>query len=306
MPAWRRWLPLSAWVVGKAEIVVTGQVDDLVPVVVANRCLLVVEDAELEVRALGSQVFKRGGEMGKLWALDELSHVDAPGVIDAGPTQEHSAAAEWPFGRHCVKERTERWPWCTPAGYNKGLRRGKRRVAAGRMCSHSGELEQVHVRGLNCRSLRLQSAAGLGLVLAMATLPLAAAAQRIATYTTMNVETSDQGGYTKATASVAVTAADGQPATGTVVINDGDRELAEAALNSQGQATAVVSLSGGDHALSAIYVGDASHLSSASVTNDVSAQASSTPDFTLSLTPVPPSTLPLTVTAAGQAPLPSP
>ena len=132
-----------------------------------------------------------------------------------------------------------------------------------------------------------------------ATLPLAAAAQRIATYTTMNVETSDQGGHTQATASVAVTAADGQPATGTVLINDGDRELAEAALNNQGQATAVVSLSGGDHALSAIYAGDASHLSSASVTNDVSAQASSTPDFTLSLTPVPPSTLPLTVTAGG-------
>lgn len=113
----------------------------------------------------------------------------------------------------------------------------------------------------------------------------------------MNVETSDQGGHPHATASVAVTAEDGQPATGTVLIDDGDRELAEAALNSQGQATAVVSLSGGDHVLSAVYAGDASHLSSTSVASDVSAQVSSTPDFTLTLTAVPPSTLPLTVTA---------
>ena len=115
----------------------------------------------------------------------------------------------------------------------------------------------------------------------------------------MNVETSDQGGHTQATAAVAVTGADGLPATGTVLIKDGDRELAEAALNGEGQATAVVSLAGGDHALRASVRRRRVAPDSASVTSDVTAQASSTPNFTISLAAVAPSTLPLTVTAGG-------
>ena len=42
-------------VVGQAQVVVAGQVDDFAPVVVADRGLLVVEDAELEVGALGAE-----------------------------------------------------------------------------------------------------------------------------------------------------------------------------------------------------------------------------------------------------------
>jgi hypothetical protein len=136
--------------------------------------------------------------------------------------------------------------------------------------------------------------------MALAVLPAAAAAQQIATHTYLTVETSEQGGHTQATAKVAVTGADGLPASGVVIIDDGDRELAEAALNNAGEATPVLSLAGGDHALRAVYAGDASHLSSASVASNVSAQTSSTPNFALSLAPVPPSTLPLTLTA-GQA-----
>ncbi len=116
----------------------------------------------------------------------------------------------------------------------------------------------------------------------------------------MTVETSDRGGNTQAIARVAVTGADGLPASGAVVIDDGDRELAEAVLNSAGEATPVLSLAGGDHALRAVYTGDVTHLSSASITSNVSAQTSSTPNFTITLSPVAPSTLPLTLTA-GQA-----
>lgn len=155
------------------------------------------------------------------------------------------------------------------------------------------------MRGLNGRSVRLELVAGLGIALALAVLPAAAAAQQIATHTALTVETSEQGGHTQATATVAVTAADGVPASGAVVIEDGDRELAEAALNGVGVAAPVLSLAGGDHALRAVYAGDASHLGSASATSDVTGQTSSTPNFTLSLTPVAPSALPLTLTAGN-------
>ena len=155
------------------------------------------------------------------------------------------------------------------------------------------------MRGLNCRYLRLDLVAGLGIALALALLPAAAAAQQIATHTTLTVETSEQSGHTQATATVAVTAADGLPASGVVVIEDGDRELAEAVLNAQGVASPVFSLPAGDHDLRAVYAGDASHLSSASATSNVTAQASSTPSFSLSLAPVAPSTLPLTLTAGN-------
>ncbi len=140
--------------------------------------------------------------------------------------------------------------------------------------------------------------------MALAVLPAAAqqiaATQRVTTHTVLAVQTTEQGGHTQATASVAVTGADGLPASGVIIIEDGNRELAEAALNSTGEATPAFSLAGGDHALRAVYSGDGSHLSSDSATSDVSAVTSATPSFTLSLAPVAPSTLPLTLTA-GQA-----
>jgi Big-like domain-containing protein len=161
-------------------------------------------------------------------------------------------------------------------------------------------LEQVQVRGLIRRFLRPEFVAGLGIAMALAVLPAAASAQQITTHTVLTVKTTEQGGHTQATASVAVAGSDGLPASGVVLIEDGDRELAEAALDSAGEAAPAFSLAGGDHALRAVYVGDGSHLSSASASSDVSTQTSSTPSFTLSLSPVAPSTLPLTLTA-GQA-----
>jgi hypothetical protein len=167
------------------------------------------------------------------------------------------------------------------------------------MRDHSGELEPVQVRGLNRRFLRHDRVAGLGIALALAVLPAAVPAQQMATHTALTVETADQAGQTQATAMVAVTGADNLPASGVVAIEDGNRELAEAVLNAQGVASPVLTLSAGDHNLRAVYSGDASHLSSASATTEATAEASSTPGFSLVLTPVAPSTLPLTLTAGN-------
>ena len=65
------------------------------------------------------------------------------------------------------------------------------------MRDSSEDLEQVQVRGMNRRSLRLEWVAGLGAALAMLVLTVAAAsAQSVATETSMSVMTSDQGGQT--------------------------------------------------------------------------------------------------------------
>ncbi|MGB7264668.1 MAG: Ig-like domain-containing protein [Terracidiphilus sp.] len=150
---------------------------------------------------------------------------------------------------------------------------------------------------MNCRGLRLEWVAGLAMALA---LPVSqAAAPAIATQTSLNVQTSDLSGHTQANASITVTGVDGTPASGVVIVEDGTRQLAEAALNGDGQATAAISLPAGNHSLRAVYVGDASHLQSTSVTSNVTGQASSTPNFAVTLAAVAPSTLPLSVAAGG-------
>lgn len=151
------------------------------------------------------------------------------------------------------------------------------------------------MRGMICRGLRREWAAGLALALTLAALP-AAAAPGIATQTSLNVQTSDQSGHTQATAAISVMGVDGTPASGAVLLEDGSRQLAEVLLNSNGQATAQVSLPAGDHALQAVYTGDAAHLKSSSITSNVTGQASSTPGFAITLAPVSPSSLPLAVT----------
>jgi Bacterial Ig-like domain (group 3) len=144
-----------------------------------------------------------------------------------------------------------------------------------------------------CRGLRLQLFAALGMALAV----LPAAAQQLSSQTALNVETRDVAGRTQATASIAVTGADGLAASGVVSIVDGGRTLAQVALDADGKATAIFSLSAGDHALRASYLGDASHRASLSPASEATGQTSSTPNFAVSIAPVAPSTLPLTVTA---------
>ncbi len=94
-----------------------------------------------------------------------------------------------------------------------------------------------------------------------------------------------------------VTDANGQPATGAVIIDDGNKQAAEVLLNGSGQATSAVVLLAGQHTLRAVYAGDTAHLGSASLTSNVTGQTSSTPNFTISLAAVAPSTLPLSISA---------
>lgn len=154
--------------------------------------------------------------------------------------------------------------------------------------------------GMNRRGLRLEMVAGLGAALALFVLPVAAAsAQSVATQTSMNVTTSDQGGETKAAVLMNVAGADGLPATGAVTVVEGERQLAQVALNASGQAYTVLTVPGGEHSLRAVYSGDATHLASTSVSTNVQSLASTTPSFQLTLAPVAPSALPLVLTAGN-------
>jgi hypothetical protein len=90
------------------------------------------------------------------------------------------------------------------------------------------------------------------------------------------------------------------PARGVVSLEEGSRILAQAALNSVGQANAALSLAAGAHALRAVYLGDATHQASVSQASQVHTEVAATPNFQISVAAVAPATLPLTLTA-GQA-----
>lgn len=119
----------------------------------------------------------------------------------------------------------------------------------------------------------------------------------ISTETSLSVTQSEQGGQTRAVAQVSVTGADGMPATGSIAILEGSKELAGVVLNATGQATSQLTLPGGVHNLRAVYSGDAAHGASASLLTTVQAGTSTTPTFSLSLAPVAPSAIPLVLTA---------
>jgi hypothetical protein len=166
-------------------------------------------------------------------------------------------------------------------------------------------LEQVHVRGIFCRSPRLEGfsagalVAGLAIALAVPALAMRAeAAPATATYTTLSAETRIQNGHSTASAAVAVTGEDGLPATGAVAIEEHGKQLASAALDAEGKATLSVTLTAGHHALRAVYFGDEAHAESASDRAEVDAvpAVTGTPNFSLSLAPVSPTAFPLTLT----------
>jgi Big-like domain-containing protein len=158
-------------------------------------------------------------------------------------------------------------------------------------------LEQVHVRGIVCRGLRLELVAGLVIALAMPALSVVAAhAQGLPTQTALTAETRNLGGRTQVTVAVTVNGEDGLPATGAVAIGDNGAQIAGAALNAQGQATVVLTLPAGDHSLTAAYAGDATHQASVSQATQVRAQVSSTPGFAVSVAPA---TLALTPGQSG-------
>ena len=138
------------------------------------------------------------------------------------------------------------------------------------------------MRGLNCRGVRLDRFAALGMALAM---PLLAAASTPATQTRLTAETHDRNGVTQAALSVTVAGEDGLPVAGTVTIEDQGKPLAGAALTAEGNAQITVALLPGSHALRAVYTGDGAHAASVSASTALAAQASTAPDFTISANP---------------------
>lgn len=117
-----------------------------------------------------------------------------------------------------------------------------------------------------------------------AALPAFAAAQQ-ATQTSLSAETRDANGHTRAILSVAVTGADGRPAVGPVVIQDGKQQLAGAPLDADGKAQIAVDLPPGQHDLKAVFTGTDGFSASSSEASAVNAATSATPDFTVSVTP---------------------
>jgi len=153
------------------------------------------------------------------------------------------------------------------------------------------------VRGIVCRSPRLELVAALSIALAMPALAMAAeTAQGMATQTTVNVETRDHAGRTQATVAVTVSGEDGLPARGAVAISDQGIQLAGAALNAQGQATILVGLPAGEHTLRAVYAGDATHRGSISHSARAEGQTNSLPNFDIAVAPA---TLTLTAGQSG-------
>jgi hypothetical protein len=140
------------------------------------------------------------------------------------------------------------------------------------------------MRRLAQRGMVVALAAGITAVLAAA----AAMAQSagIATHTTLATETQQIGGHMVMTYSASVLDEDGAPATGIVQLREQGRNLASAALNSEGKAELLADgLTAGDHALRVVYGGDATHAGSLSETAVVHSDAAAAPGFVLSISP---------------------
>ena len=163
------------------------------------------------------------------------------------------------------------------------------------------------------RGLRLELVAGLGIALALPALALPAMASGIsggrssaqqagargmATQTLLRMETRDRNGRTQAQLSATVTGVDGLPATGAVEFQDSGKALAGAVLDAEGRATTTLTLAPGNHNLTAVYTGSSTYNASVSPVSPVSAATSSTPDFSVSVSPA---TLSLTAGQSGSA-----
>ena len=161
----------------------------------------------------------------------------------------------------------------------------------------SSDLEQVHVRGLTSRRLRLERFAVLGIAMALPALALPAATtslngasaalnqHALATQTTLHADTRDVAGRTRATLSVSVLDSNGEPATGAVVFRDHGTAIAGVSLDAKGQATTTLTLPQGNHQITAAYQGNSVLSASASQVTPVSATVSGTPDFAVSVNP---------------------
>lgn len=136
-----------------------------------------------------------------------------------------------------------------------------------------------------CRGLRLNWVTACLVATAVPAFAATTAVPQQATRTTLLVDTRDVNGKTEATLFIAVTGADGLPASGTATIRDGGKSLSGVALDAQGQATSVITLAGGTHLLGAVYSGDSMHSFSKSSITPATATAGTAPDFSVSINP---------------------
>lgn len=111
------------------------------------------------------------------------------------------------------------------------------------------------------------------------------AATTQSTQTRLYLEIHDQNGRTRAALSITVAGEDGLPASGAVTIEDEGKPLAGAALKADGTARITIDLPPGAHNLRAVYAGDAAHNASISDLSAVTAQTSTTPDFSIAISP---------------------
>ena len=141
-----------------------------------------------------------------------------------------------------------------------------------RLQDHSGELEQVHVTGMNRRGLRLEMVAALAV--AIASLAMTATAHgstgSAVPTTAISAQTSASSAQTNpsgatcslTTVTVAVTGASGTPS-GTVTINDqtstSTTSIGSQTLNASGQASFTFALGNGPNILSAVYSGNSTY-----------------------------------------------
>jgi hypothetical protein len=155
------------------------------------------------------------------------------------------------------------------------------------------------VRRFHRRGVRLELVAALCVALSVPALGVAAdSSPAIHTETTILAVTHDLHGKTQAAVTVTVLGDDGLPAAGAVALRDAGSDLAGAALDATGKARLTVNLPAGSHALQAAYVGDSTHFPSTSEFAHVEAQASTAPDFTISVAPA---TMTLTPGQSGSA-----
>ncbi len=141
-------------------------------------------------------------------------------------------------------------------------------------------------------------AMGLALVAPAMAVPGVAAADSLATATRLDSQTRIVSNHTQGIFSITVTGEDGRPATGAVALEDAGKPLAGVVLNAEGTAQVQLDLAQGRHDLRAVYQGDATHAGSASAASEVSAEATGTPDFQVTVNPA---TLTLTQGQSGDA-----
>jgi hypothetical protein len=177
-------------------------------------------------------------------------------------------------------------------------------VQCGQIVRRFGVLKSVfalgvfRVRGLIRRALRFDFCFGIAAIIALA-LPAAASQPGVRTFTQMSVSTHEAGGVTLSDFTVHVVSADGEPLTGAVILQDGDKQIAGAALT-DGQAAFTQTLPNGTHVITALYVGDLLHQPSASTPQKLHAlpQQIINPSYAIALNPA---SLSLTAGDAGDS-----